>query len=314
LRILYNFPHERPVNAAFPVVALGVFDGMHRGHQQVMERAVASAAGGAVCVVTFDPHPRAVLGQPQAARLLSPLEERLELLARWPVAAVAVLRFDATIARMHYRDFVRDALYDGLGARHLVLGYDVRLGRDREGTPATLTALGAELGYTVDCVAALSFDGAIVSSTAIRNALDAGDVAAAARLLGRPYALSGRVIRGQGRGHGLGIPTANLELPADKLLPANGVYAVRVHLPGGGLPRAGALNIGVVPTFGPEAPRAVEVHVIDHSENLYGARLRLELVGRLRAERRFAAVPALIAQIHADIAAARDCIAAAGPG
>jgi len=312
LRILRNFPHELPVGASFPVVAVGVFDGLHRGHQQVVERAVSTAGGRAVCVVTFDPHPRAVLGLPQAQQLLRPIDERLELFAAWPLAAVAVLRFDATIARMHYRDFVRVALYDGLGARHLVLGYDVRVGHDREGTPETLTALGLELGYTVDRVEALQQDGAIVSSTAIRRALEAGDVEAAARGLGRPYALHGRVIRGQGRGHGLGIPTANLELPVDKLVPANGVYAVRVHLPGGGPVKAGALNIGVVPTFGTDAPRAVEVHVLDHQGDLYGSRLQLDLVARLRAERRFPDVQALVAQVRADLEAARQRVAGAG--
>lgn len=313
MRILRNFPHELPVNASFPVIVIGVFDGVHRGHQQVIERAVSTAAGRAVCLVTFDPHPRAILGQPQAQRVLSPIEERLDLFAQWPLDAVAVLRFDAVIARMAYRDFVRTALYDGLGARHLVLGYDVRLGRDREGTPETLAALGNELGYTVDRVEALQQDGAIVSSTAIRRSLDAGEVDAAARALGRPYALSGRVIRGQGRGHGLGIPTANLELPVDKLVPANGVYAVRVHLPGGGPARAGALNIGVVPTFEADTPRSVEVHVIDHQGDLYGARLRLELLARLRAERRFPDVAALVSQVRADIEAARLQVAAAGP-
>jgi riboflavin kinase/FMN adenylyltransferase len=305
---LRDFPRQLPERREFPVVAIGVFDGMHLGHQAILDAALSNAAGRAVCVVTFDPHPRAVLGPPKLHRLLSPLEERLQLLARWPIAATAVLRFDAEIARQTYRDFVRDALVGGLGATVLVLGYNVRLGHAREGTPERLAALGRELGFEIVLVPAVEVDGEPASSTRVRHLLDAGEVEAAARLLGRPYTLRGTVVRGAGRGHSLGVPTANLEVPEEKLVPGNGVYAARVRL--GEALRPGALNIGVAPTFAALATRRIEVHLLDFDGDLYGTRLEVEVVRRLRDERRFAGVAELQSQLQADLDAVR---AALGP-
>jgi riboflavin kinase / FMN adenylyltransferase len=260
-----------------------------------------------VAVVTFDPHPRAVLGPPKRARLLTPLDERLELLAQWPVAAAVVLRFDQRIAALSYVDFVRDALLGGLGARRLVLGHNFRLGHERRGDRDSLTALGRDLGYEVTFVPAVVVGGEPVSSTRIRHRLDAGDVEAAADLLGRPYTLSGTVVRGSGRGRGLGIPTANLLVHADKLVPATGVYAVRARV--GSVQFPGALNIGVQPTFqaagAPAAVRSIEVHLLDYTGDLYGASVRLELVAHLRDERRFAGADELVQQVQRDLDAVR---------
>jgi riboflavin kinase/FMN adenylyltransferase len=303
LKVYANFPHDLPVAPPESVVTLGVFDGLHVGHQRILETALAIAASRPVVVVTFDPHPRAVLGPAKHNRLLAPIPERLELLAAWPLGAVAILRFDQSIASQSYEDFVRTALVDGLGARHLVLGHDMRLGRGREGTPERLAALGAQLGYGLELVPAVQVDGETVSSTLIRHRLDAGDVAGVARFLGRPYALGGTVVRGRGRGRALGIPTANLDVGADKLIPADGVYAARVRC--GGAVRAGAVNIGVLPTFGAGARRSVEIHVLDWEGDLYGDRLRFDLLQRLRDERRFESPAALVAQIHADLEAVR---------
>jgi riboflavin kinase/FMN adenylyltransferase len=291
----------------FPVVTVGVFDGVHRGHQCILDRLIAAAAGRPAAVVTFDPHPRAVLGPPKAHRLLSPIDERIELLRRWPLAAVAVLRFDRSIAQLSYVEFVRDALVGRLGVRHLVLGFDTRLGNDRAGTPERLVELGTELGYTVDRVDAVAIGGELVSSTAIRHALDAGEVEGAARLLGRPYRVGGAVVRGAGRGRTLGIPTANLDVPEAKLVPANGVYAGWAHARGA--PWPAAINIGVAPTFAATGSRTVEAHLVGVDADLYGERVELDLVCRLRAEQRFPSPAALVAQIRADIAAVGPALA-----
>jgi riboflavin kinase / FMN adenylyltransferase len=306
LRILRDFPSEMPPAPEYPVVTIGVFDGLHRGHERILETARTVAAGRLIALVTFDPHPRAVLGPPKHHRLLSPIPERLDLLAAWPLAAVAILRFDRTIAGMHYRDFVRQMLVEGLGARVLVLGYNIRVGHERQGTPERLAELGRELGFEVEIVPAVEVDGEVASSTRIRHLLDAGEVDRAARVLGRPYSLRGTVVRGDGRGRGLGLPTANLDVPSEKLVPANGVYAVWVQVGTERLP--GALNIGVVPTFQDAARRTLEVHLLGFQGDLYGARLDVELVKRLRPERRFRDAQALLAQIQLDLEAARAAL------
>lgn len=309
MRIFSNFPHELPPEASYPVVTVGVFDGLHVGHRQLLETAFRIAGSRPVALVTFDPHPRAVLGPPKRHRLLAPLAERLQLLSALPLAAVAVLRFDRDIAQTPYDDFVRRWLVEGLGARHLVLGYNVRLGYERRGDPETLAALGERLGYELTLVPACQVDGAPVSSTRIRHLLDGGDVAAAAALLGRPYDIAGTVVRGAGRGRALGAPTANLEVPADKLLPANGVYAVTARSREG--EHTGALNIGVVPTFGGTGGRSVEVHLLDFEGDLYGTRLQVSLHRRLREERRFDGPEALRRAIAADLEQVRALL---GPG
>jgi riboflavin kinase/FMN adenylyltransferase len=348
VKVYWDFPHVAPVGAAFPALAVGVFDGVHRGHQRILERLLEVAAGRPAAVVTFDPHPRAVLGPPKPHRLLSPIAERLELLRAWPLAATVVLRFDAEVARRTYVEFVRGALVGLLGAEDLVIGEDTHLGRDRGGTPERLVALGAEIGYRVHHVAPVRVDGEVASSTTIRHRLDAGDVEGAARFLGRRYWIRGEVVRGAGRGRGLGIPTANLAVPESKLVPANGVYAAQVvvglEAAGGrepasaddteggrdavggsgrgsagheaaGEPRArgewpGAVNIGLAPTFGGAGQRGVEVHLIGFEGDLYGRTLELRLVQRLRDEQRFETPAALVAQVRADLEATRRAVAA----
>jgi cytidyltransferase-like protein len=196
VKVFANFPHEAPPEPEYRVVTVGVFDGVHRGHQRILKRTIEVADGMPVALVTFDPHPRAVLGPPKRARLLSPLRERLQLLGTWPLAAVVVLRFDQAIAQLSYREFVRQALVERLGARRLVLGYNVAFGHERQGNRDSLAALGAEIGYAVDFIEAVEHEGEPVSSTRIRHCLDGGDVAGAAALLGRAYELEGTVVRG----------------------------------------------------------------------------------------------------------------------
>lgn len=306
MRVFSNFPHELPSDPHFAVVTVGVFDGLHLGHQLLLSTVRTVAAGRPVALVTFDPHPRAVLGPPKHHRLLAPIGERLQLLEALSLDAVAILRFDREIAQQPYDAFVRAVLLEGLGARHLVLGYNVRLGYQRQGDPAHLAELGKRLGYETTFVPACEVDGEPVSSTRIRHLLDLGDVEAATRLLGRPYAISGTVVRGAGRGRGLGTPTANLDVPADKLLPANGVYAVTAEVEGRVL--RGALNLGVVPTFGDGAERSAEVHLLDFAGDLYGTRLQVHLHRRLREERRFDGAEALQAAIREDLKQVRTTL------
>ncbi|HZL86410.1 MAG TPA: bifunctional riboflavin kinase/FAD synthetase [Candidatus Krumholzibacteria bacterium] len=304
MKVFANFPQELPPKPIYHTVAIGVFDGVHRGHQAILAAALAAGDADGVAAITFDPHPRAVLGPPKRARLLSPLGERLELLAARGLGATAVLRFDQQLASMSYVDFVQRLVVDALGARRLVLGYNVSLGHERQGNMERLRALGAELGFEVESVPAVELAGSPVSSTRIRHLLDAGKVEEASELLGRPYWLQGAVVRGSGRGRALGLPTANLQLHAEKLVPANGVYAVRVRL--NGHVCLGAMNVGVAPTFVDSGLRSIEVHLMDYTGDLYGAELRVECVARLRDERKFAGADALLAQVREDLAQARN--------
>lgn len=309
MKVFRDFPRSLPESPAYPVVAVGVFDGVHRGHRAILETALANAAGREVAIVTFDPHPRAVLGPPKPHRLLTTLDERLELLGAWPIAAVAVLRFDAQVARQSYREFVAGPLVQGLGARVLVFGTNVRLGHAREGTPERLAGLGQELGYEVVLVPPVEVDGEPASSTRVRHLLDAGEVDAAARVLGRPYALRGLVVHGAGRGRSLGFPTANVEVAGEKLVPAHGVYAGWVHWEKERWPAA--INIGTAPTFADDARRSIEAHLLGYDGDLYGRRIEVALVRRLRGERRFESVDALRERIAADLESARRVLTSA---
>ncbi len=304
MKVFANFPHELPSAPIYRTVAIGVFDGVHRGHQAILGAALATCDPEAVAAITFDPHPRAVLGPPKRARLLSPLGERLELLAAQGLGATAVLRFDQQLASMSYVEFVHRLVVLGLGARRLVLGTNVSLGHQRQGNTERLRRLGAELGFEVESVPAVEVAGGPVSSTRIRHLLDAGQVEDAAELLGRPYWLHGAVLRGSGRGRALGLPTANLQLHAEKLVPANGVYAVRVRV--NGHLCLGAMNVGVAPTFVDLGMRSIEVHLMDYTGDLYGVELRVECVARLRDERKFSGPEELLAQVQDDLALARD--------
>jgi len=234
------------------------------------------------------------------------LAERLELLSRWPIAAVPVLRFDQTIAATSYREFVERWLLRGLGARHLVLGWNVRIGSNRQGNQQRIEELSRELSFELTMVPAVLVDGEPASSTRTRHALDAGDVEAAAHLLGRPYSLAGTIVRGTGRGRVMGIPTANLEIDSEKLIPANGVYAVWAQV--GAQRYLGALNIGVAPTLRDDAARIVEVHLLDYTGDLYGVHLQLEFMARIRDEQRFSGPETLVQQIHRDIEAVRRAL------
>jgi riboflavin kinase/FMN adenylyltransferase len=288
------------------VVALGSFDGVHRGHQVVAAACVERAASqnGVVLAVTYEPHPLAVLGREHGPFLLTPLDEKIELLAGLGIDAVVVIEFSQALAQMEAAVYARSIVFSTLQPSEVIVGANHGFGRGRSGTPALLEALGSERGVRVVRMGAESALGDSISASRTRLLLRAGEVEEARTLLGRPYRLTGTVIRGEERGRRLGFPTANLELAhPQKLLPQNGVYAVGIET--GGERHWGVMNIGVRPTFG-ERYRIAEIHVGDFEADLYGAALKADVLARLRDERRFPNIEALRAQIEMDVARARD--------
>lgn len=294
-------------------VTVGSFDGVHLGHQAVLREIArrAEAAGRASVLVTFEPHPLEIVNPQAAPPLLTTGTERREILAQQPLDYVFFLRFDRRLAALPPEEFVERVLIERCQMRELVIGHDHGFGRGRSGDVETLRRLGAERGFGVDVVEAVDVGEQHVSSSRIRRAVAGGDLATAARMLGRPYQVSGQVGQGEGRGRVLGVPTINLaDLPPQKLLPPDGVYAVRVEWRGG---RAeGMLNQGPKPTF-QDGRRTLEAHLFGFDGNLYGEWVRIEWVERLRDVKRFASVEALRQQLERDRSRAREVFSAAGP-
>ncbi|PIV26741.1 MAG: bifunctional riboflavin kinase/FMN adenylyltransferase [Anaerolineae bacterium CG03_land_8_20_14_0_80_58_20] len=288
-------------------LTIGVFDGVHRGHQAILRQLAAGAhANGAPAVLlTFDPHPAVVLSG-RDLKLLTTPDERADLASALGLEAVITHPFDRAVSGMSARDFMA-LLKKRLGLSRLLIGYDFALGKGREGNAGRLSELGRELGYSVSVVEAVSDESGVISSTEIRKLVSLGNAGAAANLLGRPYALSGPVIHGDGRGRRINIPTANIHYPESKLLPANGIYACRARL--GADLFAAVVNIGFNPTFTPDKRTAnVEAHILDFDRDLYGEQVTLEFIARLRDEAKFDSVDALLAQIHADIEKTRKIL------
>ena len=299
-----------------PAVAIGNFDGVHRGHQALLDTTsrLAHAAGGEAVVLTFDPHPARFFAPALAPPMLVTLERRLELLAEAGADVVVVEPFTADLAAMPANRFVAEVLHRDLDARHIVVGWDFTYGAGRQGNATTLTREGACLHLGVSIVPPVMVAGLVCSSTKIREFVLEGRVEGAAMLLGRPFELTGRVVRGVQRGRTLGIPTANLDPEAD-LVPKSGVYAAwAFRVDGGPPPRLrAAVSIGSNPTFagdGAGAPSAVnvEAHLLDFEGDLYGARLRLEFAGHIRDQRRFASADELVAEIRRDILRTRELL------
>ncbi|MBL8840568.1 MAG: riboflavin biosynthesis protein RibF [Planctomycetes bacterium] len=284
------------------VATIGVFDGVHLGHRAILDRTLtwARTERRPAVVLTFAHHPDLVVRGREPARLQS-LAQRLREIERAGLDATLVLPFDAALRELSAEEFTARILVGSLQLRGLVLGHDTAVGRDRRGDARLLDGLGAQHGFTVEAVGRIAIDGEVVSSTRIREALERGDLPTASRLLGRAPALLGRVVPGDGRGRQLGVPTANLALD-HACAPANGVYAVLVLE--GDTRRRGLCNIGVRPTLTAGTNRTVEVHLLDWSGDLYGRELEVVFLQRLREERRFAGKEELVAQIHADRAAA----------
>lgn len=292
------------------VCTVGTFDGVHRGHQLVLRRLAerARAHGLPAVLVTFEPHPLEVVNPTAAPPLLTLGVEKSEVIVESPIDYVVVLPFTPTLARYEAADFVDAVLRERLGVQELLIGYDHGFGRGRSGDVEMLRHLGASRGFDVAVVEPVEgSDGRPVSSTTIRRAIAGGDLARAADGLGRSYSIGGRVRPGDQRGRTLGFPTINLgPAPARKLLPPEGVYAVRVQTPAG--PFGGMLNLGPRPTFG-DAQTTLEVHCFDMTGEQYGAWVRIDFFARLRETQRFDTAEALRRQLGRDEVAARAALA-----
>jgi riboflavin kinase/FMN adenylyltransferase len=307
MRIFRHFENF-PDDARGGAVALGNFDGVHRGHQALIGVAAAAAQslGAPLVVATFEPHPRSFFAPHDPPFRLTPFRSKAQLLQALGVDVLIVLIFDRSMSHVGAEEFVRNVLVDGLGVRQVTVGDDFRFGHRRGGDVALLARMGKEFGFTVSRVQPVgAADGEVYSSTRVREYLTAGKPAHAAALLGRPFEIEGRVTQGDQRGRTLGFPTANLGLD-DYLRPAFGVYAVRAGIGDGDAPEwiDGVANLGVRPTVDGEQ-LLLETHLFDFGRDIYGEHLRIALIEYIRAERRFDGLDALKAQIAEDCATAR---------
>lgn len=281
-------------------LTVGVFDGVHRGHQQILQRLTAGAHehGVPAVVLTFHPHPAKLFGR-GAIKLITLPEERAELLSSFGVDVVITHPFNQDVANTLAFDFMQQ-VKQHLKLSHLVLGYDSTLGKNREGDARRLTEIGSQLGYTVEVVPALSDESGVISSTEIRKLIETGNVAEAARLMGHPYSLHGPVIHGEGRGKTINVPTANIDYSHDKMIPANGIYACWAYIDE--QKYAAAISIGINPTFTPEKQiPSVEAYILDFERDIYEQDLKLEFIARLRDELKYDSVETLLEQIGKDI-------------
>lgn len=301
-----------PAAAAGPAaITIGNFDGVHLGHLAMLAELKRAAAGLGVpaCVLTFEPHPREFFAPDQAPVRLTSLREKLELLAGSGVDRVHICRFNYPFAQIAAEDFIERVLARGLGARWVLVGDDFRFGARRAGDPVMLKQAAGRLGFEVAALASVMLDGERVSSTAVRNALAAGELARAGRLLGRAYSISGRVTRGDGLGRKLGFPTANVLMKHNRP-PLAGIFAVEVHgIEGRALP--GVASLGVRPTLARDARPCLEVHLLDFGRDIYGAHLRVDFLHKFRDEQKYADVETLKRQIAVDVENARDYFVAA---
>ncbi|MFG1299570.1 bifunctional riboflavin kinase/FAD synthetase [Xanthobacter sp. V3C-3] len=305
--VLVRGTEPLPADLARPVVAIGNFDGVHRGHRAVFDTALRMAAGAGVPAValTFEPHPRTFFNAATAPFRLTPEARKLRHIAEVGLAGAIVLPFDAALASMEAEAFVRDILVGRYGVTGVAVGFDFHFGRARAGSPAFLEEAGRRHGFAVTVVEPMRDEGDAISSTAVRQALASGQVGHAAHMLGRPFAVEAEVIHGEKRGRQLGYPTANLALPPELDL-AFGIYAVRAATPLGRFD--GVASYGRRPTF--DNGRALlEVHLFDFAGDLYGATLEVEFHAYLRPELKFDGVDALVSQIHEDARQAREVLA-----
>ncbi|HQU27456.1 MAG TPA: bifunctional riboflavin kinase/FAD synthetase, partial [Acidimicrobiales bacterium] len=297
---------DGPADPRLAAVAVGVFDGLHRGHQAVLAtvRARALERGLVPAVVTFDPPPAVVLAPERAPRRLQTLAQRLEGLSTLGIERIRVVTFSHDLAHEGADDFVARVLVGEVHAAAVVVGEDFRFGRDREGDLSRLVERGARAGFSAEGLGIVG-EGGRFSSTAVRHALDEGDVLEAARVLGRPFALRGRVAPGDARGRELGFATANLDLDPLQQLPADGVYAALARVAPGEW-RAAAVSVGTRPQYYEDGARLVEAHVLDFTGDLYGAEVDLAFLARLRDQEVFADGAALARRIALDVAATRS--------
>jgi riboflavin kinase/FMN adenylyltransferase len=306
-RVRWAYPPGVPREGG-TVVTVGTFDGVHLGHWSVLQEIARRAAstGRRSVLVTFDPHPLRIIRPEHAPPLLTTPLEKKEILAESGLEYAVFLSFTKELSKYEPRRFVEEVLIGRLGVEELVIGYDHGFGRDRSGDPDTLVAIGSELGFMVDVVPPVSVDGSPVSSSRIRAAIAKTDMREARACLGRPYSIRGVVVRGEGRGRGLGFPTANLHVgDGHKLMPPQGIYAVKAVLRTG--THVGALHLGPRPTF-KGSPPTIELHLLDFDADIYGEEVRVDFVLYLREILPFSTVAALVDQMREDVEAARAAV------
>jgi riboflavin kinase/FMN adenylyltransferase len=307
--VLRGHPYEWEVSGP-SAVTIGVFDGVHRGHRQVIANLIAHSGELDSAVLTFDPHPLAILTPNRAPKMLTDLDQRLEQFRGLGVQLVGVLNFP-DIRELTAEEFCQRVLADALMAKRVVIGADFRFGRDRGGDADLLVKAGPELGFEVEVLDMVGAGDGVISSTRIRTALGSGRVEEAAEMLARPYELRGRVVVGDRRGSQIGFPTANLAVASELQLPADGVYAAWALI-GEEIHRS-VVNIGVRPTFAGKE-RRVEAHLLDWAGDAYGHPVALRFLKRIRDEMKFDGVAELVDQISADVEAARQIFEAANVG
>lgn len=290
------------------VATVGTFDGVHLGHWAVLEeiRTRAEITGRRSVLVTFDPHPLRIVRPEHAPLLLTTPVEKKEILAESGLEYAVFLSFTEALSRYEPRRFVEEILVGRLGVEELVIGYDHGFGRDREGDPDVLRRIGDELGFTVDVVSPVNAEDQAISSSRIRTLVAQGQMESATSCLGRPYSIRGVVVRGEGRGKGLGFPTANLRVAErDKLIPPEGIYAVRAVFRHGTY--VGALHLGPRPTFR-GSPPSIEMHLLDFDRDIYGEEVRVDFIEYLRPIEPFTTVAALVEQIGRDVDETRQVL------
>jgi riboflavin kinase/FMN adenylyltransferase len=296
--IIYDLDHI-PNALPFPVLTLGNFDGVHRGHQALLAKVCerAHAMAGTAIVFTFDPHPLKILAPEKCPLLITTTPQKMNLLARYGIAMTICVPFTHTFADQEPVTFVREILHKRIGVKEVYVGYDFAFGKGRKGTPDLLRMMGATLGFHVEVFAPVHTEGTVVSSTRIRNLIQAGAIQEANQFLGRPYTLVGNVVPGFQQGRELGFPTANI-MPVNELIPGNGVYVTEVYRQGQCYPSI--TNIGVNPTFQRDH-RRIEVHLLHFDHSLYGEQIELAFREKIRDERAFPSVAALVEQIKQDV-------------
>lgn len=306
MHVIHGFEHF-PLNAREGVVAIGNFDGVHRGHQALLAetRAIATRSKRRAAVMVFEPHPRVYFQPDKPHFRLTTLEQKSALLERYGMDITIVLPFDAVLAGLSADAFVERVLVAGLGVSHVVVGYDFHYGKGRTGTTATLLEAGRAMGFGVSLIDQVAVSGEPASSSAVRAELAQGDVRSAADMLGHWWRVAGRVQGGAKRGTGMGYPTANVTLAKGTTL-AHGIYAVRVYV--GDARHDGAAYLGRRPTFD-NGPAVLETFLLDFDGDLYGKEIEIEFIAHLRSDRKFDGAEALVAQMDQDVAAARRILA-----
>ena len=287
------------------IVAIGNFDGVHRGHRQLIHEVLKAAAEikGTPVVLTFEPHPLKVLKPRQSLPLLLTTQRKINIIAACGIEVLVLLPFNLNVAGMDPLGFVHEVLYDSLNAKIVCVGYNFTFGQSGKGTPSLLQTYGRQFGFQVVVIPPVNVSGIVVSSTAVREALTQGDIKRARSYLGYWPILEGKVVSGEGRGRHLGFPTANLVVDRDILLPPRGVYIARAELEGQWF--TAVVNIGYKPTFGSNLPETIEIHILDFGGDLYGKYLLLELRQKIRSEQKFNDIEELVGQINKDILTTR---------